>query len=127
MKLHEKHQAPDAEIPYLLDTKDGQFCEGRMRASVAEEIVRSAEARELGGREGFELVVNGRMLFPKQAFVFDDGEQVERGKRSPKRGGRPTEKEPLEEAGETTSNPQLHQAVENAKQEKASEAEKTAE
>lgn len=127
MKLHKRYQAPNAEIPYLLDTKDGQFAEGRMRASVAEEIVHSAETRELGSREGFELVVNDRMLFPKDAFVLDADEQLERGKRSPKKGGRPTKAQLLKEAGEEMTNPQLHQAIENAKQEKASKAEKTEE
>lgn len=127
MKLHKRYQAPDAEIPYLLDTKDGQFAEGRMRASVAEEIVHSAETRELGSREGFELVVNDRMLFPKDAFVLDADEQLERGKRSPKKGGRPTKAQMLKEAGEEMTNPQLHRAIESAKQEKASKGEKTEE
>ena len=128
MKLHKDYQAPDSEITYLLDTKDGQFCEGRMRASVAEEIVHSAETREIGGTEGFELVVNGKMMFPKKAFVFDDGEEIERGKRNPKKSGRPTHAELVKEADETMTNPQLHQAIENAKQEKAdktAKAEKT--
>lgn len=130
MKLHKDYQAPDSEITYRLDTKDGQFSEGRMRASVAEEIVHSAETREIGDIEGFELVVNGKMLFPRNAFAFDEGEEIERGKRSPKKGGRPTKKELLEEAGKTMTNPQLHQAIEDAKQRKADETakgEKTAE
>lgn len=127
MRLHKDYQAPDAEITYQLDTGDGQFAEGRMRASVAEEIVHSAETRSLGGAEGFELVVNDRMMFPKAAFEFDDGEAVERGTAHAKKHGRPTKKELLEEAGETMTNPQLHEAIESAKQEKASKAKKTEE
>ena len=96
MKLHKDYQAPDSEIIYRLDTGDGQFCEGRMRASV----------------------------FPKKAFVFGDGEEIERGKRNPKKGGRPTHAELVKEADETMTNPQLHQAIQNAKQEKADKAAK---
>ena len=127
MKLHKRYQAPDGEIPYLLDTKDGQFAEARMRASVAEEIVHSAETRELGSREGFELVVNDRMLFPEDAFVLDADEQLERGNRSPKKGGCPAKAQLLKGAGEEMTNPRLHKAIENAEQEKASKAEKTEE
>ena len=125
MKLHEDYQAPEAEITYLLDTRDGQFCEGKMRATVAEEIVRSAEARALCDREGFELAVNDRMLFPKDAFVFEEGEEVERGKRKSKKGGRPTKAELLKEAGKTMTNPEIHEAIEESKAKRAAKAEKT--
>ena len=124
MKLHKDYQTPDSEIIYRLDTGDGQFCEGRMRASVAEEIVHSAESRKVGSCEGFELVVNGKMMFPKKAFVFGDDEEIERGKRSPKKGGRPTHAELVKEADETMTNSQIHQAIQNAKQEKADKAAK---
>ena len=123
MKLHEDYQQAGAEIGYLLDTKDGQFAEGHMRASVAEEIVHSAETRSLNGREGYELVVNDRMLFPKDAFVFDEGEEVERGvKRTAKKSGRPTKAELLKEAGETMTNPELHGAIKESKARKAAKA-----
>ena len=80
MKLHEDYQAPESEVPYLLDTGDGQFCEARMRASVAEEIVRTAESVEVGGEDGDAIVVNGRMTFPAGAFEFDSDELPRKAK-----------------------------------------------
>lgn len=83
MRLRECHR--ESELSYLLDTGDGQYAEGRMCAEVAEEIVSRAETRELGGAKGFELVVNGRMLFPLSAFELEEGEDVERSRRGRRR------------------------------------------
>ena len=126
MKLSKKHQRPDSEVAYKLDTQDGQFCEARMRASVAEEIVRTAESVELCDDEEYGLLVNGRMMFPTKAFTFDEGELEKipkHGSRPAKKAGRPTHKELVDKADKTLTNPQLHEAIKNAEAEKAQKAE----
>ncbi len=90
MKLNKKYQTPNAEITYLLDTKDGQFCEGHMRASIAEEIVHTALTRVLGEKKNFELIVNENMMFPIDAFVFDENEPIERGTTQKKKTSKAT-------------------------------------
>lgn len=74
MKLNEKHNGKDATIDYKLITEDGQMVLSTMPASVAEEIAKRAGELSADGEEGFELRVNGEMLFPIDAFVFEDGE-----------------------------------------------------
>lgn len=74
MKLKPDYNTPEATIGYKLDTKDGSFAESAMPATVAEEIAQRAESVKVGGEKGFEIVVNGEMMFPAKAFDFDDGE-----------------------------------------------------
>ena len=120
MKLAKEYEAEGAEVPYLLDTGDGQYSEGAMRASVAEEIVRGAETVDEGGVEGFEIAVNNRMMFPASAFEPEEGERHPAAKR---KSGRPTKAELLQEAGETMTNPEIHEAIEESRARKASKGE----
>ena len=92
MKLKKKYDNAASTVDYKLDTKDGQFSQSSMPAKIAEEIAQRADAVELGEEKGFEIVVNGEMLFPQDIFDFDDGE-IEGLK--PKRSGRPTKDELL--------------------------------
>lgn len=131
MKLNKKHQAPGSEVSYKLDTLDGQFCEASMRAEIAEEIVRTAETVELADDEEYGLLVNGRMMFPIKAFTFEEGEleKIPRhgAKRPARKSGRPTKAELLKEAGETMTNPEIHEAIVESKARKAAKAEQKAE
>ena len=77
MKLSKKYRSEGAFMPYLLDVKDGRYCETQMPASCAEEIVRCADKLETCDMAGYELLVNGEMLFPKDGFDFDDSEGPE--------------------------------------------------
>lgn len=114
MKLKSKFNDPNNTVEYKLDTHDGQFSESKMPATVAEEIVQRANMLDLSDEKGFEIVVNGEMFFPKDIFDFEEGE-IEGLK--PKKGGRPTKDELPKEAGKEMTNPQLHQAIENASEE----------
>lgn len=117
MKLKNKYGNPSATIDYKLDTGDGEFALSTMPATVAEEIAKRSKKVALVDDRGFELSVDGGMRFPKDIFEFEDGELGE--SEPPRRGGRPTKAELLEEAGKEMTNPQLHHAIEEAKQEKA--------
>ena len=117
MKLKSKYNDPAKLIDYKLDTKDGQFCQSQMPATVAEEIAQRATSIEVCEEKGFELVVNGDMMLPIDIFDIEEGE-IE-GRKPARKSGRPTKAELLEEAGKEMTNPQIHQAIENAKQEKA--------
>ena len=119
MKLKSKFNDPNNTVEYKLDTHDGQFSKSEMPATVAEEIVQRANMLDLSDEKGFEIVVNGEMFFPKDIFDFEEGE-IEGLK--PKKGGRPTKDELLKEADKEMTNPQLHQAIENAKREKREKA-----
>ncbi len=68
MKLKDKYAAEGAEVDYLLDTGDGQMVKSAMPGSVAAEIARCADSTADSGVEGWEVKVNGRMLFPASAF-----------------------------------------------------------
>ena len=104
-------------IDYKLDTEDGEFCRSTMPATVAEEIAKRSKKVALVDDKGFELSVDGGMRFPKDIFEFEDGEIGE--PEPPRKSGRPTKAELLEEAGKEMTNPQLHHAIEDAKQENA--------
>ena len=119
MKLKDKHNDPDNMVEYILDTHDGERVKSSMPATVAEEIVQRAENLAARDEKGFEIAVNGEMFFPKDIFDFEEGE-VEGLK--PKKGGRPTKAELLREAGKEMTNPQIHAAIEDAKQQKAEKA-----
>lgn len=117
MKLKKKYNNPDAMVTYKLDTQDGEFCQSSMPATVAEEIAQRADSIEVRDEKGFELRVNGNTLLPKDIFDFEEGE-IE-GFKPPRKSGRPTKAELLEEAGKEMTNPQLYNAIQDAKQEKA--------
>ena len=73
MRLSRGH-GPRGEIDYRIDAGDGQLLQGRMRASVALEIARRAETLRESGVEGFEIVADGRYLFPAEEFEIEDWE-----------------------------------------------------
>ena len=75
MKLKAKYNRNDAMIEYKLDARDGDFCLSSMPATVAEEIVKRADALAMRDEKGFELLVNGEMMFPISIFDFEDGEK----------------------------------------------------
>ena len=124
MKLKDKYNDPNNMVEYILDTHDGERVKSEMPATVAEEIAQRANTLALRDEKGFEIDVNGEMFFPKDIFDFQDGE-IEGLK--PKKSSRPKKAELLEEAGKEMTNPQLHQAIENAKQENAEKRGKTTE
>ena len=66
-----------ARIEYLLDVGNEKFSKTSVPASVALEVVSRAKTRKLGGTQGFELVVDGDMLFPLDAFDWDESEKAE--------------------------------------------------
>ena len=101
MKLKPKYNDPNNMIDYKLDTHDGQFSQSKMPATIAEEIAQRASSVTLGEEKGFELVVNGDTLLPKDIFDFEEGE-VEGLKPTKKR--RTAKIEPSKEAGEGISN-----------------------
>lgn len=76
MKLKNKHAVKGAEVAYLLDTGDGQMVKSAMPGSVAAEIVRCADSTADSGVEGWEVKVNGRMLFPASLFEDEVPEKV---------------------------------------------------
>ena len=82
MKLSGKYER---EMPYMLDTGDGQFYRGLMEVNIAREIVRTREMWAASDIEGFELLVNNRMLFPLDGFEFDEGELPENVRRVSRR------------------------------------------
>lgn len=73
MRLKDEHK--DGEVPYLLDCGDGNFAESSMPAPVADEIVRRSKTAGESGREGYDLAVDGGMMFP--AEMFRDDSQAE--------------------------------------------------
>lgn len=117
MKLKDKHNDPNNMVDYILVTEDGDRVKSEMPATVAEEIVKRASKLSSRDEKGFEIAVNGEMFFSKDIFDFDEGE-IE-GLKPARKGGRPTKAELLEEAGKEMTNPQIHQAIESVKQQKA--------
>ena len=124
MKLKDKYNDPSKMVDYKLDTHDGQFSKSSMSATVAGEIAQRADKLSIREEKGYELCVNGEMLFPIDIFEVEDGEIEEMKK--PRKSGRPTHAELVDTAGKTMTNPQLYRAIEDAKQEKAERAEKRA-
>ena len=116
MKLKDKYNDPSNMVEYILDTHDGERVKSEMPATVAEEIVQRAAKLSVRDEKGFEIAVNDEMFFPKDIFDFEEGE-VDGLK--PAKKGRPTKADLLKEAGKEMTNPQLQQAIDNAKQEKA--------
>lgn len=117
MKLKDKHNDPNNMVDYILVTEDGDRVKSEMPATVAEEIVKRASKLTAREEKGFEIAVNGEMFFPRDIFDFDEGD-IE-GLKPARKSGRPTKAELLEEAGKEMTNPQIHQAIESAKQQKA--------
>lgn len=117
MKLKDKYNDPNNMVEYILDTHDGDRVKSEMPATVAAEIVQRASKVSARDEKGFEIAVYDEMFFPKDIFDFEEGE-IE-GLKPAKKSGRPTKADLLEEAGKEMTNPQIHQAIENAKQQKA--------
>lgn len=93
MKINPKAVNFDGCIAYLIDCKDGQFTKGYMKVEIAEELMRSCDINE-SGVEGFELRLDSNVLFPKDSFVFDEGEleaRLPKPKQSKKLAGNKSE------------------------------------
>lgn len=73
MRLAKRYRSHGARLPYMLDTQDGQFCESDMPATVALEIVRTAKELTTCDMDGYAILAD-HMLFPEEAFEFDEGE-----------------------------------------------------
>lgn len=73
MKVSKDYAKDHEFVDYKLDCDDGDFCKSTMKLCTVEEIVRSSEDIRISDEiEGFEVVVNERMYFPKAVFEFDE-------------------------------------------------------
>lgn len=108
MYLKPSYQATDSTLVCRLKTGNGDLVETAMPASVALEMVNRATKIEEGTEKGFEIVVNGNWYFPKVPFT----ETAPKGSHA----GRPTKGELLEQMGEEMTNPELYDALQEAKE-----------
>ena len=81
-----KDEFKGGEVPYVLDVGDGIYVESAMPAPVADEVARRTKDVRESGRDGFGLMVDGKMMFPAEMFLDDEAPKPER-KRKPAAGG----------------------------------------
>lgn len=67
-----KDEFKGGEVPYVLDVGDGIYVESAMPAPVADEVARRAKDVRESGRDGFGLMVDGKMMFPAEMFLDDE-------------------------------------------------------
>ena len=143
MKLAKKYDHEGAIVTYRLDCKDGYTSESTMPASVALEIIRTAETLENCDYEGFPLLAGGELLFPADVVEFDEGEGptgdvhiVVKGEKTakPERPWRPRKAELLAKArsmglavNERMTNAWLKTLIAEAEKEGASDADENGE
>ena len=82
-----KDEFKGGEVPYVLDVGDGIYVESAMPAPVADEVARRAKDVRESGRDGFGLMVDGKMMFPAEMFLDDDEAPKPERKRKPAAGG----------------------------------------
>ena len=119
MKLAKDYAEKGLMVDYELDVKHDMFVPTQMPAETAEEIVKRAKKIERAEKDGVPmLVVDEDQWFPAEVFEVEETDKIGTYKPStPKKSGRPTKAELVEEARETMTNPQLYRAINEAKQE----------
>ena len=106
MKLAKKFE--DKDVKLVLDTEDGQFSYQDIPSQAAIAIASGAETLE---KDGEDVVVDGIVRLPAEAFDFEGEEPKAYKKKS-----RPNKAELLEEAKREMTNPEIAKAVKEAKE-----------